>query len=150
MTTLLKANRIFVENQEPCYYVNSNLTNYFEIGIRNETPYYLEARIENGDYLIDATLLVPGGPKPVVISAGRPVSQGFDRRITETGYQIIDKSARVILSAEDRGGYCLVECMVYDDEGAIVAECRDDCFMIHRGPAIIGKMGNVRAIVLRG
>ena len=39
MTTLLKANRIFVENQEPCYYVNSNLTNYFEIGIRNETPY---------------------------------------------------------------------------------------------------------------
>ncbi len=150
MATVLGANRFFVEDQEPCYYVNSNLTNYFEVGARDETPYYLEARIEDGEYLIDAVLLIPGKPEPVRISRGRPVSQGFDQKITDTGYRIVDESDRVVLAAEDQGGYCLVDCTVYDEQGAVVAESRDDCFVIHRGPAIIGKKGNTRGIVMRG
>ena len=144
----LTANRMFVEEGEPCYYIGSSLTNYLEIGRQEETPYYLEARIEGGEYIIDATLLVPGREEPVIISSGRPISEGFDRRITETGYQIIDSAGRVILAAEDMGGFCSIQCTVYDNKGAVIAECIDDCFQVYRGPAIIGKKGNSRGIVL--
>lgn len=149
MSVVMKDNYIFVRPGEKAFKVASNYTNYLEVGQLGVTNYYIEARVEGEEFLINASFPEPYSEQLVEVVDNVPQSSELTRKILTNGYRIEDPNGRLVLGLEVlEKDVCVIRGAVYDSNGEIVAESRDDDFVIHHGPAVIGKSGEARGIVL--
>ncbi len=149
MSMVMTGNYILVEPGKKAFKVASNFTNYLELGARGTTSYYLEARIQNDEFLINATLLTPHGRSAARIVNNFPEQPDCRKEMTPHGYRIIDNSGGLLLGIESRRNVCILRGTVYDSNGQIVAQDKGDDFLVYRGPAILGKSpGGSLGIVL--
>ncbi len=149
MSVVMTGNYIFVQPGQRCFRVASNLTNYLELGVRGATEYYLECRIDAGDFVINATLLDRAGRKVCDILNNFPQGPDCRKEMTRNGYRILGRSEDLLLGIEATGDICSLKGTVYGNGGAIIAEDRGEDFLIFRGPAVLGKSNGSLGIVLR-
>lgn len=149
MSVVMKGNYIFVQPGQKCFRVASNLTNYLELGVKGVTAYYLEGRIEVGEFLVNATLLDPTGRKACQIINNFPEGPGCRKEMTKNGYSILSHSGELLLGIEATGDVCSLKGRIYDSTGVVVARDEQDDFLIFRGPAVLGKSNGSLGIVLR-
>jgi hypothetical protein len=149
MAVVMKNNYIFVQPGEKAFKVASNYTNYVELGQPGITDYALQARVQDDEFVINADFVDPEGRERVNVAENVPQSSGLSRRMLVNGYRIEDEAGRLVLGLEVLpDDVCVIRGAVYDSRGDVVAESRDDDFIIHRGPAVIGKSGDAQGIVL--
>lgn len=148
MSVVMKGNYIFVRPGEKAFKVASNYTNYLELGARGITDYYLEARVGNGEFLINATLLDLHGKVSCRIVQNFPDKSECRKEMTPYGYRMLSSSDELLLGIEARENICLLRGTIYDGKGGIVAQDKEDDFLIYHGPAILGKSGSSLGIVL--
>lgn len=149
MSVVMKDNYIFVRPGQKCYRVASNFTNYLEVGVKGVTTYYLEARIADDQFLINASLLDSSGKKACEIVNSFPEGAACRREMTPHGYRIVSQSADLLLGIEAKDDVCSLKGTIYDGSGGTVAQDQDDDFLIYRGPAVLGRSNGSRGIVLR-
>ena len=149
MSVVMTGNYIFVQPGQRCFRVASNLTNYLELGVRGATEYYLECRIDAGEFIINATLLDPTGRKVCEVVNNFPQGPDCRKEMTRDGYRILTCSDELLLGIEANGDICTLKGTVYGNGGAIIAKDKDEDFLIFRGPAVLGKSNGSLGIVLR-
>lgn len=149
MSVLMKGNYIFVQPGQKCFRVASNLTNYLELGVKGVTEYYLEGRIETGEFLVNAALLDATGRKACEVANNFPQGPDCRKEMTRNGYRVLSHSGELLLGIEANGDVCSVKGRIYDNTGVIVARDEGDDFLVFRGPAVLGKSNGSLGIVLR-
>ena len=149
MSITMTGNYIFVQPGENAYKVASNFMSYLELGVPGLTDYYLEARVENDEFLINATLLNPRGEVSCRIMNNFPEKPNCRKEMTPNGYRIVDSSDELLLGMEVHGRVCRLQGKIYDGTGGIVAQEKGDDFLVFHGPAILGKSGSSLGIVLK-
>lgn len=146
----MAGNYLFVGPNEKHFLVASNYVNYWEIGDPSGESYYLEARIENGEFLINGRLHISGCTEWCEIKDNMPVGGACSKSSLPNGYRVTDSDGNVILdmTVSQDGLQCRVVGTIFDSDGSIVAEGTDAGMTIHRGPAVLGKSGSARGIVI--
>jgi hypothetical protein len=153
MSLTLRGNRFFVKQDEKAFVVARNFTNYVELGVRGVTPYYLEARVVDNEFLIDAILLDQSG-KFVCELVGNKVKPGrrnksVYKRVTH-GFNILSQQDESeILGMRIRQNLCLLEGAIYGIKGEIIAKAQGADFLVFKGPAVIGKSGQSYGLVIQ-
>ena len=150
MNVLMKDYYFFVSPDEKAFRISSNYANYIELGKEGITDYYLEALIENDDFIINAVLHDPAEREPCNITNSVPGKSNFIKITTPEGYHIKNKKGQLLFGIERKGNLCLLRGKIMDLKGNVIAEDVDDDFLIYQGPAILGKSGNARGLVLEG
>jgi hypothetical protein len=145
----MKGNYIFVEQDKKCFKVSSNFTNYLELGIKGITKHYLEAKIEKDEFLISGILLDKKGDilcrlKDNFIEA----SNDYIKEMTRFGYRIKNQANDILFEIQANENICSLKGKLYGESGELIAEDKDDDFIVWKGPAIIGKSGNAIGIKL--
>ena len=148
MPVIMRDNYMFVLPGERAFKVTSNFTNYVELGAKGLTHYYLEGKVENDEFVINASLLDSQGKPSCHIVNNFPQGPGCRREMTPNGYRIVSDSGELVLAIEVRDSVCLLQGTVYDFNGRIVAQHMDQDFLVFQGPAVLGKSGSARGIVL--
>ena len=148
MAISMRGNFIFVGPDEKYFKVASNFTNYLELGLPSGEDYYLEARIEGGNFKINATLWEPSEASAIIIKDNLPRDSGLVRDIFPNGWRLNDSTGQLVLGLEANGNECHIRGRVRTKSGEIIAEESGDDFLVHRGPAVLGKFGNSRGIVI--
>jgi hypothetical protein len=150
MSVALKGNYIFVQPGQTAFKVASNFTNYLELGVAGATDYYLEARIEGEEVLINAVLVDPQSKSTCRVVNNFPERSSCRREMTPHGYRILSPSGELLLGIEldVRTRVCHLRGTVYDAKGNVIARDDGDDFLIHHGPAVLGRSGQSRGIVL--
>lgn len=148
MPVVMKGQLLFVRHGDKCFKVASNYTNYLELGVRGVTDYYLEARIESGGFVIDAVLRNSLGHEVCSVVRNFPKEQNCIRELTPNGYRI-KAQEMVLLELFAPANVCSIRAKLYDGEGGLIAEDVEDNFVIYRGPAILGRSGNLRGMVIQ-
>ena len=71
--------------------------------------------------------------------------------VLPTGYRVSDNTGRTVIEMvlRQQDLQCNITGIIYDEVGTVVAEGSDNGFTIHHGPAVLGKSGNSRGIVIR-
>ncbi len=153
MGLTLRGNYLFVEEGQKAFVVAMNFTNYLELGVRAVTQYYLEARIENNDFLIDAVLLDQRGNFLCELVRNKPKpnrGNGKIYRKTAYGFSIVNEQDQShIFGVRIRQNRCLLEGIIYDGKGEVVAKSQGVDFLVYQGPAAIGKSGQSYGLVIR-
>ncbi len=150
MTLEMKGNWIFARTGEKAFKVASNYTNYVEVGARNLTDYYLEARIESDGFTVDATLRGSNGREVCRVVRNFPTAQDCVRELTPRGYRIktLDQPTTILLELVAVANVCSIKTTIYDGKGRLIAGDVGDDFLIYQGPAILGKSGRRLGIVI--
>lgn len=140
MPVSMKGNYIFVEKGSKCYETSSNYTNYIELGRKGITDYYLEARIEDGEFKISGVLLDENGAELCHLNDNFiSESEVCSKEMTQTGYRIKDEEGTLIFEIEVENTVCHLKGTIYDESGDVVAEDRGGSFVILKSPAVLGK-----------
>ena len=148
MSVTLSGNYVFAQRGEKAFKVASNFTNYIELGAKGITHYYLEGKIEGDEFVINATLLDAQGKASCNIVNNFPLGSDCTKDMTPNGYRIQSETGELILSIEVDDKICLLRGTIYDSVGGIVAKYQDEDFLVFQGPAVLGKSGSARGIVL--
>ena len=150
MPVFIRGNYIFVELGRKCFEISSNFTNYFELGIRGITEYYLEAKIENDEFKISGILLDKNGEMLCHLKDNFiEESEGCNKEMTTHGYRIRDKDGKLVFEIEARDDLiCHLRGTIYGKLGEIIAQDREGDLIILKGPAVIGKSGDAIGIKL--
>lgn len=153
MAFQLKGNYLFVNKDEPCFLVSSNFTNYLEIGSPGTNDFFLVASIQDGQHLIDATLFDNKGRLLCRVNKNHlEAADGSNLQIKtrpEGGFTIISPTGeRVMTVTLNEQGVCRISGEFYDRTGTLIAKGDEEDFRIFRGPAVIGKSGVSRGIVI--
>lgn len=148
MTVTMRGNFIFVEPGQKAYKVASNFTNYLELGLLGGTDYYLLARVENDEFLIDAQLHEPNSGAAVEIKDNFPAGEILPREMLPNGYRILDTRGELLIGIEVDGNICMIRGRISAVDGSIIAESSKDDFLIYRAPAVLGKSGEARGLVV--
>ena len=150
MPVHMSGNYMFVNPGQKHFVVASNFTNYFEIGSKVLTTYYLEARIEDDEFIINGNLYVPSCDDWCQIRNNLPIGGKCTKRVLPNGYRIEDSRGKLILemTKSQDGLQCNISGTIYDGNGTVVATGTNKGFDISHGPAVIGKLGNSRGIVI--
>ncbi len=150
MPIFMKGNYIFVEPGRPSFKISSNFTNYLELGIQGVTKYYLEAKIKSEEFHISGLLLDKRGSilchlKDNFIES----SEDCNKEMTRYGYRIKDKNGNLVFEIQaEKNLTCHLRGIIYGESGRIIAQDKEEDFVILKGPAIIGKSGNTIGIKL--
>jgi hypothetical protein len=144
----MRGNYVFVERGEPAFEVASNFTNYIELGSPGGSGHYLEARMQNGQPTITADLRDSSGALVCRVVDSFPQSGSCRREMTPAGWRVLDAEGNLLLAVEAKENICYIRGVLHDSDGTKVAEGTGDTLLIYRGPAVIGKAGNARGIVL--
>jgi len=144
----ISGNYLFVQPGQKAYKVSSNFTNYLELGVADITEYYLEARVENDAFLINAVLRDSDGAEACRVIDSFPQGPECRREMTLTGYNIFDRLDRPVLGIAVDDNICVLQGTIYDADGLIVAKTVENDFQIYRGPAVLGKSNGARGMVL--
>lgn len=152
MPVIMRGNYIFVEPGQKCFQISSNYTNYLELGIREITNYYLEAKIGEDEFKVSGILLDKNGEVSCLIKNNfiEPIKgKECNKEMTQYGYRIKDKEGNLIFEIQvEKDIVCHLKGIIYGSTGEIIAEDRGDDFIILKAPAIIGKSGNAIGIKL--
>ena len=145
----MSGNYIFVEQGSKAYEVASNFTNYLELGTPGADPdYYFEAQIDNDEFIIDAVLREPSSPTPLRIVKSFPEGGPWKKDMLTNGWRIVDPNGELILGLEVNGNICHIKGKVKSRDGTLVAEDSNNNFLIYKGPAVLGRSGTSRGIVI--
>jgi hypothetical protein len=141
MPLFITGSYFFVRADQKRYEISSNYANYIELGTRNVTSYYLEAKIENNEFKISGKLLGTTGEvlcdlKDNFIEA----TTNCTKEMTAYGYRIKDARQNRIFEIRVEAQICHLEGTIYSSSGEIVAQGKETTFVILKGPAIIGKL----------
>ena len=150
---LLKENYIFVNPGEKAFRAASNYVNYVELGQPASDQFFLVAAIENNEFTVSARLYDERGEFVCRIddNSVREHRGSKVQFLSEGGYEVIGPEERLILRlalAGERRELCLLQGRFYDEQGELVAEGNEEDFLIYKPPAVLGKSGLARGIVL--
>lgn len=153
MAFTMRGNFLFVNPGEPCFLVSSNYTNYLEIGSPGSNDFYLIASIKDGQHIVDAALFDNKGKFlcKLVQNHLEEVQEGTWKIRTrpEGGFAVTNENGEVLMSVVlDDKGVCRITGNFYDRSGALVAAGDGNDFLILKGPAVLGKAGGARGIVI--
>ncbi|MFC1783011.1 hypothetical protein ACFL02_05445 [Planctomycetota bacterium] len=149
MSVTIKGNYFFVKPGQKAYKVASNFTNYLELGLNRISDYYLEAKIEKDEFVINALLLDKQGNPVCKIMNSDPGKTACRKEKTPKGYKFLNKAGEFLIGIEtSENNLCLLRGKIFDSNGQIVAEDVNDDFLIYHGPAVFGKSGNTRGMVI--
>lgn len=153
MGVRLIGNYIFTSPDQKRFLVSSNYVNYFELGRKGITEYYLEAKIEKDEFLVSGILYDPKGTPLCNVKQNHLENikgNCIFEPLQEQGYQIVDQDrGTVILRLFLREpNVCILQGTFYDSRGNLIAEGDENDLRIFRGPAVLGKSGNSLGIVL--
>ncbi|MCJ7722413.1 hypothetical protein MUO98_08440 [Candidatus Bathyarchaeota archaeon] len=149
----MKGNYIFTSPGQKAFLVSSNYVNYIELGKEGITGYYLEAKIDNNEFVINRRLYDSDGNYLCSIRRNHleDMQRGCEMCLAKdgSGYSVITEDEKLILGhfLKDENT-CILKGIFYDDEGKILAKGDDQNFLIFHGPAVLGKMNGSRGIVL--
>lgn len=149
MKLIAARNIINVRPGERCFLVGTNLVDYFEIGQPNSTAYWLVgARVgPDLEFVFNGRLFVETGDEPSIVIDNFPKNPPLSgwRKIHKPnieGFDLArDSDDRVIFGYEVIDNVCHVTTNIYNNEGVLVAETTPDNFLLHRGPALLGRGG---------
>lgn len=147
MSVLMKDSYIFVQPGQKAFKIASNFTNYLEIGAKGITDFYLEAKVENDEFIFNAIIYDPKSKEYCRIINNFPEKSEFRKEMTLYGYNIFSKTGELLFGIEAQEEICYLKGKIYSANGEVVAEGKDNDYLIYRGPATIGKLGNSRGIV---
>jgi hypothetical protein len=145
----MRGNYIFVQPGQKMFEAAGNYTNYLELGSPGQTAYYLEARVENDEFLINATLPDPRSNGVCKVINNFPQAGNCRKEMTPLGYRILDDGGQLMLGMEVDRNVCQLRGNIYDANGSVVASGDERGFLVHRGPATLGKVGNARGVVIQ-
>src|SRR5215207_6385834 len=146
MSMQISGNYLFVQPGQKAYKVSTNFTNYLELGVAEITEYYLEARIENHTSLINAVLRDANGEEVCRVIDNFPQGTECRRDMIPNGYNIFDSAGNLVMGIAVVDNICVLQGVVYNANGEIIAETVGDDFQIYRGPAVLGKSNGARGI----
>jgi hypothetical protein len=158
MPSIMRDNWINVRPGDPALVLATNVCEWFELGTREGTDYWLEAEIVgDGEFLFNGRLFLPGvaGTGTIIDNFPKgPTPSGWTRRqrVDGQGYELISDNnvlfgyrvvptpipGRSVVS-----NLCFVAVNIYDSKRGLVAESLPDEFRLHRHPAKIGRGGIV-------
>lgn len=148
MGIVMKGNYFFVSQGEPAFEVASNYTNYLELGARESGGHYLQARIEQGEFAIDADLYDSHGDHLCRVVDNVPQGGNCRKEMTTSGWQVFGPTNDLVLGVEVHDNVCSIRGVLYDSKGEKVAEGNGSTLLIHKGPAVLGKAGNALGMVI--
>lgn len=151
----MRNNYLFVNPGEPCFLVSSNYTNYLEIGSPGSQDFYLIASVQDGQHTIDASLFNEKGKFlcRVVRNHLQDIEEGeWKIKVRpDGGFAISNGNGSSLMSVLlDENGVCRITGKFFDKKGTLVAEGDGSDLRIYRGPAVLGKSGAMRGIVIGG
>src|SRR5438105_1799485 len=156
MPSIMRDNWINVRPGDPAFVIATNICEWFELGARQGTDYWLEAQIVGeGEFLFNGQLFLPSVAEEGTLIDNfpkGPTPQGWTKRprVDGAGYEL-EKDGTVLFgyrvvatpipgrNVESR--LCFVTVNLYDAKGGLVAESLPDEFRLHRHPAKIGRGG---------
>lgn len=152
--TVLRGNYIFVDPGQKAFLAASNYTNYVLLGEQSLNSFWLEASIENDEFVVSANLFDVSGRR--VCELNRNDARGVEadihlRHIDVGGYEILSGDGTLILRLalkEGEPNVCILQGHFYSSTGELVAEGDDQDLRIYKGPAVLGKSGAARGIVI--
>lgn len=149
----MKGSYLFVNPGEPCFLVSSNYTNYLEIGSPGSNDFYLIASVQDGQHLIDAALFDDKGKLlcRVVRNHLQDIEEGtWKIKVRpDGGFSVVNGDGETLMSvALDDNGICRIAGKFYDKSGTLIAAGDGNDFLILKGPAVLGKSGAMRGIVV--
>ena len=151
MGVQLIGNYIFTRPGENAFLVSSNYVNYFELGRKGVTDYFLEAKIEGDEFVVSGTLYDSRGVHLCNIEENHVEKINGNclfEALGDRGYQVVDGGSVIFRLSLKEKNVCVLQGKFYDSAGNLVAEGDENDFRIFRGPAILGKSGNSLGIVL--
>jgi hypothetical protein len=151
--TQLRGNYIFVQPGEKAFKAASNLVNYLELGSIEDDKFYLIASIENNEFVVSARLFNSSGQELVEIKQNniRHSPTAKIQFFPAGGYEIVDNTGGLIIRLKLMGALkneCLLQGKFYNEEGSLVAKGDDEDLRIYKAPAVLGKSGGARGIVI--
>jgi hypothetical protein len=143
----------FVKPGDRAFLVASNYTNYLELGRPLSKGFFLLARVEGKEFKVSARLFNAARQCLVELSDNRVVDpQGSRVEFRPRGgYDVFDAAGNPVLTLAltgDAGHICVLRGRFFDENGELVAEGDGDDFRLYRGPAVIGRSGAARGIVI--
>lgn len=99
------------------------------------------------EFLFNGRLFLPGHRQPGTVIDNfpkGPAPHGWEKRqlVHTPGYELLDPSTNVVLFGfEEIERVCHVTTNIYDGAGTLIAETLSDNFLVHRGPAMVGRGG---------
>jgi len=144
----LSQNYLNVLPGNPAILVASNLCDYFELG-HKASGHWLEGNIikSSNDFVFNGRMYLPGGNNAGIIIDNFPkasLPKGWLKRpnMNSEGYELVDSNGTILFAYEVLPNkICHVTVNVYDADGTMVAESLPNEFIIHKGPAMIGRNG---------
>jgi hypothetical protein len=144
-----------VRRGDPAFIIGTHAYDWFDLGVREGTNYWLQVEIVNGtEFLFNGRLFLPtpghGGTIIDNFPKG-PIPDGWTKRshVDSTGYDLVSWNGTVLfgyraacyliagLQKESLVG--LVTVNIYAADGGLVAESLPNRFVLLRHPATIGR-----------
>src|ERR1041385_6903734 len=152
MPSIMRANWINVVPGNPAFAIGTNVCDYFDLGNRQGSDYWLEGQIVGlGEFLFNGRIFIPG-----VSEAGTlidnfpkaPAPKGWTKRPRPdgTGYELVSDGKTLfgyrVVTTQIPGTAantprCFGAVSIYTAKGELVAESLPDEFRLHRHPATI-------------
>ena len=151
MPVFLKGNYIFTTPGKKAFLVSSNYTNYLELGQRSFTEYYLEAEIKDGRFVVSGILLDSYGKKVCILNENHLEEAGSCQisYFPKGGFRVTIEGKTVLELVLKDDNTCIIQGKFYDKDGKLVAEGNGSYFLIYHGPAVVGKSGTSKGIVIQ-
>lgn len=146
----LSGNYFFVGPGDKAFLVASNFTNYIEIGRPASDGFFLVGVIEEAEFVVSGRLFDEEGHP--LCELDRNNLKHSDLRVQhfpEGGYEVTtsegDLVIRLALTENDK--ICILQGKFFNEDGELVADGENDLH-IYKGPAVIGKSGSARGLVI--
>ena len=148
----LTGNYIFVRPGEKAFFVASNYVNYVELGNPVGRGFYLVAEIQDDEFLVSARLFGPDRQKLAEVIRNNVIEGSAKIQfIPLGGYELTTPDGTRLLRLEisGTGGHiCKLLGRFYDESGELIAAGDEEDLRIYRAPAVLGKSGSARGIVI--
>jgi hypothetical protein len=156
MPGIMSGNWINVRPGDPALSIGTNVCEWFELGNRAGSDYWLEAAIVGGnEFLFNGRIFLANGSAAGTVIDNfpkGPTPNGWTKRprADGTGYELVSDGTvlfgyRVvgvpIPGRSTASSICFVTVNIYNSKGELVAESLPDEFRLHKHPATIGRGG---------
>jgi hypothetical protein len=151
MTATDRGGRFYVAEGAPAFLIASSLCNYFELGEKAGSDYWLEGEIAAAtDFVFNGRLFLPGGSASGTIIDNfpkGPAPDGWTKRplLTGEGYELVAGEVSLFGYEVLTDRVCKVAVKIFAMDGQVVAESTATDFVVRRGPGNVGRGENGKA-----